>query len=199
MGEKRSKSKPPKPTGRGAAPPEVTKDKAPRIPPQEEAWKPSTLGDVDLDLLVAEEMLQDKERIQWKSCYGEKFPTEGKEELVVFRSFVERGFAEPPSEFFQDLMGLYGLELHHLNPNGISYIATFAHFFETFLGIPPSLEFFQYLFHVKPQPSKPNIKVVGGAGIQLRQGSRDHWFPMPLKNKQEKWDSEWFVIGKLYL
>jgi hypothetical protein len=196
MGQKRSKSKPPKPATREAMPPEVTKDKAPRIPDPEQAWRPSTLGEVDLQLLVADGMLQDKEHIQWKPCYGEKFPSEAKEELVVFKSFVERGFAEPVSDFFQDLMAFYGLELHHLNPNGISYIANFVHFFETFLGIEPSLDFFRYLFHVKPQPSKPNIRLVGGAGIQLRQGSRDIWFPTPLKNKQEKWESEWFVIGE---
>jgi len=175
---------------------EVTKDKAPRVPDPEVSWRPSTIGNVDLMNLVVDGMLQNQEIINWKPCHGEPFPSEGKEEIVLFRSFCERGFAEPASHFFQELMWKYQLELHHLTPNGVSNIAIFAHFFETFLGIEPCVEFFQYLFHVKPQPSLPKIKVVGGAGIQLRQGSRDIWFSCPLKNKQEKWESEWFVIGK---
>jgi hypothetical protein len=194
MRKKASKSKPPK-----ATPPEVTKDKAPRVPDPEKAWRPSTIGTIDLEELVLNGMLQDQMRIQWKSCHGQDFPMEGKEEIVPFKSFVKRGFAEPVSEFVQELLWSYQLELHHLTPNGVSHIAIFAHFFETFLGIEPSVDFFHYIFHVKPQPSLPNIRLVGGAGIQLRQGAKDHWFPCPLKNKQDKWESEWFVIGEYIL
>src|SRR5579859_2527806 len=154
------------------------------------------IGIVDLEALFVDGMLQEQAQIQWKSCYGQDFPSEGKEELVLFKSFVERGFTELASEFLQTLLWSYQLELHHLTPNGISYIAIFAHFFEAFLGIEPSVEFFQYLYHVKPQPSLPNIRVVGGTGIQLRQGSKDIWFPCPLKNKQDRWESEWFIIGE---
>jgi hypothetical protein len=166
------------------------------VPDPEVSWRPSTIGTIDLMNLCVDGMLQDQETIQWKACFEEAFPSDGKEEIVLFRSFCERGFAEPASQFFQDLLWSYQLELHHLTPNGVSYIAIFAHFFEAFLGLEPSIEFFQYLFHVKPQPSLPNIRVVGGAGIQLRQGSKDIWFPCPLKNKQDRWESEWFIIGK---
>jgi hypothetical protein len=142
--------------------------KSPELIDPESAWRPSTVGTMDLELMVLEGMIQLEKEIEWKSCLGQPFPTEAQEEVVLFKSFCERGFALPASDFFQELLQFYGLELHHLTPNGVSYIANFQHFFEAFLGIEPLLPFFRYLFHIKGQSNNQNPRVVGGAGIQLR-------------------------------
>jgi hypothetical protein len=191
MGKKSQKAKPPKRT-----PSKVISTKAPRIPDPKIAWRPSTVGSTDLEELVLNGMLQHKDEILWNSCLGQQFPLEAKEELMQFKSSCERGFSIPAIEFVQDLMEIYNLELHHLTPNGVSHIAIFVHFFKTFLGVDPSLDSFRYIFHVKAQPSIQDTRVVGGARIQLHQGSKNHWFPCPMKNKQDRWESEWFTIGK---
>jgi hypothetical protein len=174
----------------------MTLSKALCIPAPEAVWKPSTVGAADLENLVLNGMLQPREEVLWNSCYGQLFPSEGAEEVVLFRSFCERGLILPASSFFRELLDFYGLEVHHLTPNNVSPIASFVHFFEAFLGLDPSLSFFRFIFHIKSQPSAQNIRVVGGAGIQLRQGSGVQWFLTPIKNKHDKWDSEWFTIGK---
>jgi hypothetical protein len=160
------------------------------------AWRPCTLGVSGLECMVLDGHLQPQAEIEWSCCVGQLFPSEGTEEVVLFKSFCERGLALPTSTFFRSILDLYKIEVHHLTPNGVSQLAQYAHFFEAYLGIEPLVPFFQYLFRVKAQPREDSIRVVGGAGIQLRQGSACQWFPAPLKNKQDKWDSEWFVIGK---
>src|SRR5579883_1767961 len=145
---------------------------------------------IDLEHMVVEGMIQPEKEIEWKSCLSQPFPSEAQEEIMLFKSFCERGFALPASDFFRELLQFYGLELHHLTPNGVSYIANFQHFFEAFLGIEPSLPFFRYLFHVKGQPNNQNPRVVGGAGIQLRQGSSVQWFKAVHKNKLDRWETD---------
>jgi hypothetical protein len=149
MRKKVSKPKAPKPSLK-----KTISDKAPRIPDPETEWKLSTIGMTDLEILVLEGMLQSKDEIQWNSCFGQDWPLKAKEDLVLFKSFCERGFAEPASEFVQELLDCYQLELHHLTPSGISHMAIFTHFFEAFLGIEPSVDYFRYIFHVKPQPNR---------------------------------------------
>jgi hypothetical protein len=170
MGKKTQKSKSAKSSQSSPMP------KSPKIIDPESAWKKSSVGEVDLNLMVVDGIIQPEKEIEWKSSLGQPFPTEAQEEIVLFKSFCERGFALPASDFFRELLQFYGLELHHLTPNGISYIANFQHFFEAFLGIEPSLPFFRYIFHVKGQPTNQNPRVVGRAGIQLRQGSSVQWF-----------------------
>jgi hypothetical protein len=66
-------------------------------------------------------------------------------------------------------VGYYGVEYMNLNPNGIFHTAVFVHFCEAFLGIKPHWILFRKFLRVKPQPSATNPRVVGGAGIQLRE------------------------------
>jgi hypothetical protein len=132
-------------------------------------WTHSKYSLNDLNKLVSEGLLQEKNLVNWRPSYREPFPMENVDEIVTFLNFAEQGLALPTCSFFHGLLYYYGLELHHLNPKSIFHIAIFIHFCEAFLGIEPHWDLFRFLFHVKPQPATKKLSVVGGAGIQLRQ------------------------------
>lgn len=77
---------------------------------------------------------------EWLLPGPEQVPSPPAGYVVSFAHFHERGFASPPSRFFRGLLYYYGLELQHLNPNGIQHIAAFVALCEGFLGIEPHFE-----------------------------------------------------------
>ncbi|RLN04201.1 orf3 [Panicum miliaceum] len=120
------------------------------MPPAPElAWSPSTMTDADIEVLVAQGLLQDKAISGWRSCTGEAFPSEDRMETVVFRSFYEKGFGLPLGAFFRGLLHYYGLEATHLKPNSITQIATFIHLCKGLLGIAPHFNMWRALYHLR--------------------------------------------------
>jgi hypothetical protein len=99
-------------------------------PPSGE-WTHSKCSLNELNRLVSEGLLQDKNLVNWHPSFRDPFPMENIEEIVTFYHFAERGLALPSSSFFRGLLYYYGLELHHLNPNSICHISIFIHFCES--------------------------------------------------------------------
>jgi hypothetical protein len=91
-------------------------------------------------------------------------------------------------------MGYYGVEYLNLNPNGIFHTAVFVHFCEAFLGIKPHWILFRKFFRVKPQPSASNPRVVGGAGIQMREDAAVQYLSYKLIDSNQDWKAKWFYI-----
>ena len=77
--------------------------------------------------------------------------------------------------------------MHHLTPNFILHISIFVHLCEAFLGIEPHFDLFQYFFHLKPHTNESKIDVVGGAGLQFRQGKKPKYIPYELSDKVIDW------------
>jgi hypothetical protein len=95
------------------------------------------------------------------------------DEIPMFTRFAERGLSLPARDFFKGPLGYYGIEYLNLNPNGIFHTSVFIHFCEAFLWIKPHWILFRKFFRVKPQPSANNPRVVGGAGIQMREDAAE--------------------------
>jgi hypothetical protein len=98
----------------------------------------------------------------------------------MFARFVESRLALPASNFFKGLLEYYGIKYLNLNPNGIFHVSVFVHFCEAFLGIKPHWIQFLKFFRVKPQSSANDPRVVGGAGIQMREDAVEQYLAYKL-------------------
>nr|CAE04521.2 OSJNBb0076A11.5 [Oryza sativa Japonica Group] len=160
----------------------------------ESQWAPSDVTEENLKEMVAHGLLPAKEIIGWRPAFGEAFPTPDTHEVVVFAHFFYGGFSLPTSRFFRGILNIYGISLHHLNPNSIVHIANFIHACEAFLGIRPHFALFRRIFFLKPQPNKNKLCVVGGANFQLRGTLSQKYFSMPFKTSNKGWHANWFYV-----
>ena len=157
-------------------------------------WRASKCYDFHLLGLVEENLLQPREVVNWRKSLGDSVPHEEPNETVIFHSHVLRGLRIPTSDFFHGLLHHWGIQAHNLTPNSILRISIFVHLCETFLGIEPHFDLFQYLFHLKPQPSDTIIDVVGGAGLQLHQGVGPKYISYKMTDKVIDWKDLWFYV-----
>jgi hypothetical protein len=102
--------------------------------------------------------------------------------------------ALPASDFFKGLLDYYGIEYLNLNPNGIFHVSVFVHFCEAFLGIKSHWVLFRKFFRVKPQARANDPRVVGGAGIQMREDAAEQYLAYKLIDSNQDWKSKWFYI-----
>jgi hypothetical protein len=179
----------------GAAPP-----MSPPRPDPNREWKKSKAKTEDLLALLNSGFIREKEVDMWRAAAGDPYPMEKSEDkILMFSRFVERGLALSASDFFKGLMGYYGIEYLNLNPNGIFHTAVFVHFCEAFLGIKPHWILFRKFFRVKPQPSTSNPRVVGGAGIQMREDAAEQYLAYKLIDSNQDWKAKWFYITNHHL
>ena len=78
--------------------------------------------------------------MEWIVPGGEDVPSPPNGYIVSFVPFHERGFATAPHRFLRGWLHYYGLELQHLNPNGIQHISAFVALCKGYLGIEPQFE-----------------------------------------------------------
>jgi hypothetical protein len=166
----------------------------PRPNPNKE-WKKSKAKTENLLTLLNSGFLREKEVDMWRTAAGDPYPMEkNPDEIPMFTRFVERGLALPASNFFKGFLEYYGIEYLNLNPNGIFHTSVFVHFCEAFLGIKPHWVLFRKFFCVKPQPSANDPRVVGRAGIQMREDAAEQYLAYKLIDSNQDWKSKWFYI-----
>jgi hypothetical protein len=129
-----------------------------------EMFKPSSVDESELLVLVEKHLLPNRVMIQWRPVKEEEIPT---------------------CEFLYGLLHYYQIELVHLNPNSILQIAVFIHLCEAFLTIHPSFPLLKHYFFLKYQPSVPNQKVIGSVGIQTLP--RSDFIDLPMKTSLKGW------------
>jgi len=86
---------------------------------------------------------------EWIVPSGKDVPSSPDGYVISFIPFHEHGLMTPPHRFLRGLLHYYGLELQHLNPNGIQHISAFVAPCEGYLGIKPHFELWKYFFVVK--------------------------------------------------
>jgi hypothetical protein len=164
----------------------LTPPASPPRPNPNKEWKKSKAKTEDLLALLNSGFLREKEVDMWRAAAGDLYPMEkNPDEVPMFARFVERGLAHPASDFFKGLLKYYGIEYFNLNPNGIFYVSVFVHFCEAFVGIKPHWALFIKFFRVKPQPSANDPRVVGGAGIQMREDAAEQYLSYKLINSNQ--------------
>jgi hypothetical protein len=100
----------------------------PRLDPNRE-WKKSKAKTEDLLALLNSGFLREKEVDMWRATAGDPYPMEkSPDEIPMFTRFAERGLSLPASDFFEGLLGYYGIEYLNLNPNDIFHTSVFVHF-----------------------------------------------------------------------
>jgi hypothetical protein len=161
----------------------------PRPNPNHE-WKKSKAKTEDPLALLNSGFLREKEVDMWRATAGHPYPMEkNPDEIPMFTQFAERGLSLPASDFFKGLLEYYNIEYLNLNPNGIFHTSVFVHFCEAFLGIKPHWVLFRKFFRVKPQRSANNPRVVGGAGIQMREDDAEQYLAYKLIDSNQAWKS----------
>jgi hypothetical protein len=170
----------------------------PVSPPQPDPnreWKKSKAKTEDLLALLNNGFLREKEVGMWRDAVGDPYPMEKiPDEILMFARFAERRLSLPASDFFKGLLGYYGIQYLNLNPNCIFHTAVFVHFGKAFLGIKPHWILFWKFFRVKPQPSASNPRVVGGAGIQMREDAAEQYISYKLIDSNQDWKAKWFYV-----
>jgi hypothetical protein len=163
-------------------------------------WKKYKAKTEDLLALLNSSFLWEKEVDMWRAAAGDPYPMEkNPDEISMFTRFVERGLALPASDFFKGLLDYYSIEYLNLNPNGIFHVSVFVHFCEAFLGIKPHWVLFQKFFRVKPQPSANDPRVVGWAGIQMREDATEQYLAYKLIDSNQYWKAKWFYVTNHHL
>jgi hypothetical protein len=127
-------------------------------------FQPSITDESEICKLAANHFLLDRTVLQWHPAIGEDIPIPNTIEIVVLSSFFQCGFGLPACDFLRGLLGLYQIELAHLNPNCNLQIIVFVQLCEAFLGNSPNFPLFKNYFFLKYQPSAANQKVIGGGG-----------------------------------
>jgi hypothetical protein len=169
-------------------------------PKPNKEWKKSKAKTEDLLALVNSGFLQEKEMDMWRAAAGDPYPMEkNPDEVPMFARFVERGLALPASDFFKGLLKYYSIEYLNLNLKRIFHVSVFVHFCQAFLGIKPHWVLFRRFFRLKPQPSTDDPRVVGGAGIQMREDAADQYLAYKLINSDQDWKVKWFYISNHHL
>lgn len=122
--------------------------------------------------------------------------------MISFVAFHERGLALPPRRALHGLLNYYGIELHHLNPNGIQHLMAFFTLCEGFLGIEPHFDLWRYFFAInllrlKGEDSQPERdSPLGCAGIHLRNNRSFENIPLKLVSSNKEWRSKCFFFLK---
>jgi hypothetical protein len=192
-GKKRSRSE-----AEGSAPESAPPSSLHPNPAKE--CKKSKLKTEDLLALVNSRFFWEKEMDLWRTAVGDPYLMEkNPDEVPMFARFVERGLALLASDFFKGLLRYYDIKYLNLNPNGIFHVSVFVHVCEAFVGIKPHWIMFRKFFRVKPQPSTNDPRVIGGAGIQMREDVSDQYLSYKLIESNQDWKYKWFYISNHHL
>ncbi|KAK1697554.1 hypothetical protein QYE76_014251 [Lolium multiflorum] len=132
-------------------------------------WWPCTTSEMELKNLEAEGFLQPG---SWRSVPNALAPAPEDNEMVLTKALVERGFSFPPSDFFLEILKVYGLQPHNISPNSVLAISNHVTLCEGHLRVTPELSLFQYYFSVKKEKVRQSTELAtcGSITFMIRPG-----------------------------
>lgn len=130
-------------------------------------------------------------------AYAENFLTPRRDERVCFMPFLLRCLGFPIHPSLRGSLEFYGIQLHHLTPGSILYVAGYVALCEMFLGCEAHFELWRKYFCLIPQTRGEGLREVRGAEVCRIVG------PLYLVETPEKdadvGSSEWFYIDDVAL
>jgi hypothetical protein len=128
-------------------------------------WTGSLFAKANLAKMKAEGFLAKSADVRFPSTEIIPAPPEGYR--VMFLAFLLRGFSFPAHKFLHGLLFVYGVQLHQLTPNSIIHISCFITLCEAFLGIDHHWGLWTYLFRLRPNATKEEVRDLGGAIVSV--------------------------------
>ena len=123
--------------------------------------------------------------------------------IVSFVSFHERGFSVPASRFLRGVLYENGLELQHLNPNGVLMMSAFATLCEGYLAAAPNFLLFRHFFSFALQKESVSMgdghkeqhpAPIGCAGLRRKTARAPSYIPGELPTSNKGWHPRWFYL-----
>jgi hypothetical protein len=105
-------------------------------------WEKCQVKDDHVMALEKEVIMAPRVESQWRTHNKALVLAPNKTEVLMLKSHVERGFSMPTSHFFSNLLQFYGLQLHHIAPNSLVFVAGYAALCERYLRILPRVDLF---------------------------------------------------------
>ncbi|KAK1614355.1 hypothetical protein QYE76_019872 [Lolium multiflorum] len=132
-------------------------------------WWPCTTTKTELTNLETVGFLQPG---SWRSVPNALAPAPEDNEMVLTKALVERGFSFPPSDFFLEILKVYGLQPHNISPNSVLAISNHVTLCEGHLRVTPELPLFQYYFTVKKERIRNSTELAtcGSITFMIRPG-----------------------------
>ena len=101
------------------------------------------------------------------------------EEVVVQLDHFQCGLNFPLSKFLLEVLKFYRIQLIHLTPNSVLFLAIVVHLCEAFLGTMPNLALLRYFFILK-KTLKNKLLVACSYCLQLRNKKLKEYIDVPL-------------------
>jgi hypothetical protein len=130
---------------------------------------------------------------QWRTYHKALVPAPNKTEILMLKSHIKMGLSMPPSHFFSNLLKFYGLQLHHIVPNSLVYVAGYVALCEGYLRILPRVDLFQLFFLVRPNFENDRFPQTCITICFLPRRSKDYPFITPL-DSTIGWRGSWFYM-----
>jgi hypothetical protein len=135
------------------------------------SWTQSSCKASSLTPYIKAGVLPEKAKNQWQIPGKQTEPLPGKDEFVIFLSFLDRRLAFPSSSFFRHFLAFYGIKISDLGPQSIQQIAFFVTLCEGYLGcLPPYFPLWLSIFHgcAKCASNKAGGQLIGCGGITFQ-------------------------------
>jgi hypothetical protein len=142
-------------------------------------------------------VLPEKAKNRWRIPGKETEPLPGKDEFVIFLSFLDRGLAFLSSSFFRHFLAFYGIKISDLGPHSIQQIAFFVTLCEGYLGCPLYFPLWLSIFHgcMKRVSDQEGGQLIDCGRITFQvQGGEDFLNVGLLGKAVSSWRRQWFYM-----